>query len=304
MNSQLNYLPGDRYCPECEIQIAEAEYFCQIGKERNQHLEGICFDRNGDIYLCGIFDGSIRKINMKNKEASIIYQNPDWAPVAIKIHKDGRLFVCSVRKKMGIYTLNPDGSNFTSVLPGIKIDDMVFTSEGGFYFTKYLGDVANPIGGVYYVDPEMKSISPVIEHLAGPNGVALSTNEKILWITETGRGNLYRIDLEQPSHSSVPYHFTGYLGPDSCSVDEDDNLYVAMVFQGQVMVFNPFGWPIAKITLPNRKDGANTHTTHPMVHPYEKELYIVAADDVQDNGSSVFRAPSFAKGNRKAYQFT
>ena len=34
------------------------------------------------------------------------------------------------------------------------IDDMVFDSRRGFYFTDFRGYSTQPLGGVYYVDPE------------------------------------------------------------------------------------------------------------------------------------------------------
>jgi sugar lactone lactonase YvrE len=39
-------------------------------------------------------------------------------------------------------------------------------------------------GGVYYVSPDFKSITPVIQNLAVANGVALSTDEKTLWVLD------------------------------------------------------------------------------------------------------------------------
>ena len=303
LDQQLNYLPGDLHCPEHMLQSVEARHFCRIVEGPHHHVEGLCFDRNGDLYFACIFDGSIRKINMQTKELQMVYRNAEWAPTAVKIHRDGRLFITSIRGKMGIYAMESDGSNVTPIVPGWCVDDMVFDSKGGFYFTHYVGNVINPTGGVYYVDPAVKSITPILQKLAGPNGVALSTNEEILWITETGGGKLYRLDLVHPSHCSVPYRFTGFLGPDSCSIDEDDNLYVAMVLQGQVMVFNRYGYPIARITLPGRGAGRNLHSSHPMVRPDAKELYIISGDDNFDDGSNIWVAPSFAKGNKKSYQF-
>ena len=48
-----------------------------------------------------------------------------------------------------------------------------------------LGNVGGGIGGVYYVSPDLKTITPLLEHLLSPNGVALSKDEKVVWITES-----------------------------------------------------------------------------------------------------------------------
>ena len=62
------------------------------------------------------------------------------------------------------------------------------------------------------------------------NGVALSTDERVLWVTETTTNRLHRIELEEdgvtiaPFGATIPYYFTGHEGPDSCCIDSDDNL--------------------------------------------------------------------------------
>ncbi|VED78839.1 lactonase drp35 [Staphylococcus aureus] len=76
------------------------------------------------------------------------------------------------------------------------IDDMVFDSKGGFYFTDFRGYSTNPLGGVYYVTPDFKTVTPIIQNISVANGIALSTDEKVLWVTETTANRLHRIALE------------------------------------------------------------------------------------------------------------
>lgn len=71
----------------------------------------------------------------------------------------------------------------------------------------------------------------------------------------------------------------------------------------EIMVFNKTGYPIGQILMPNRDIGHNLSSTHPMVRPDTKELYITTADDVGDEGSWIMKAPAFGKGNKNAYQF-
>ena len=116
---------------------------------------------------------------------------------------------------------------------------MVFDSKGGFYFTDFRGYSTNPLGGVYYVAPDFRTVTPIIQNISVANGIALSKDEKVLWVTETTANRLHRIALEddgvtiQPFGATIPYYFTGHEGPDSCCIDSDDNLYVAMYGQGQ-----------------------------------------------------------------------
>lgn len=188
------------------------------------------------------------------------------------------------------------------------MDDLVFDSKGGFYFTDFRGYSTNPKGGVYYVSPDFKSITPVIQNIAVANGVALSTDEKILWVTETNANRLHRIELLEdgvtiaPFGASIPYYFTGHEGPDSCCIDSDDNLYVAMYGQGRVLVFNKRGYPIGQILIPGRDSGHMLRSTHPAFIPGTDQLIICSNDIENDGGSWIYTVKGFAEGHQ-SYQF-
>jgi lactonase len=51
---------------------------------------------------------------------------------------------------------------------------LVFDAKGGFYFTDFRGVSTDPKGGVHYVSPDFRTITPVLPHLAMANGIALS----------------------------------------------------------------------------------------------------------------------------------
>lgn len=312
MIPSLHYLPGDRYCPHHELQTVTAVPFLQIDPSKDTHLEGLIFDRNRDMYCVNLYNSIIYKIDMKIKKTFKFYEFEDksFTPAAVKIHKDGRLFICGVDLKSkpmgkngGIVILNPDGTNAQHVIDHFNIDDMVFDDNGGFYFTNYIGNPQNPVGTIEYVSPDLSTITTIVTGLASPNGLALSPDGKILWITETSAGYLHRIDLGNQNHNTTPYKFEGFYGPDSCSVDEDGNLYVAMARQGRILVFNPNGFLIGQVLTPGCEEGKLMGTTHVTVHPDEKMLYFTAHDVTFDSGANILCAGAFAKGHSKAYQF-
>ena len=152
------------------------------------------------------------------------------------------------------------------------------------------------------MEPDLNSYRCVIDHMAKPNGVAISKDGKGLWITETDLGRLVWAPLPGTAgHTTVVYQFGGTVGPDSVSIDGEGNVYVALFRQGRFMIFNSFGYPIGQVLMPNRDKGHNLFTTHPMVHPDTNELYMIASDDYGDEGSWIFKTETFAKGNDKAY---
>ena len=125
----------------------------------------------------------------------------------------------------------------------------------------------------------------------------------MLWITEYNGGRLLR-GPTGGGWSSTPYAFTGYHGPDSCETDGDGNLYVALTFQGRILIFNRDGFPIGQVLMPDRDKGRNLIGTHATVRPGTRELYISCSDDETDEGSWIMKAEAFAEPNMNAFPFT
>ena len=112
--------------------------------------------RDRNMFCVNIYDRKIYKIDTKTREVTIFYDFPDhprFCPVAVKPHKDGRLFIAGVDLKSkplgeygGIFVINPDGSDPHQIIDHWNIDDLVFDNEGGLYFTNFIGNHQNPCG--------------------------------------------------------------------------------------------------------------------------------------------------------------
>ncbi|WP_423822906.1 SMP-30/gluconolactonase/LRE family protein [Salinisphaera sp. SPP-AMP-43] len=183
---------------EQSLDTTVAELWFQVS-ETSLQLEGLCFDRKGNLFFCDVFGGTIFHLDMQTQALTEIYQAKDEFPAAVKIHRDGRLFVCCLGNfETGhIFAIQPDGTGRETILEGYVVDDMVFAPDGSFYFTHFVGKSTEPAGGLYHVSPDYQTITPILENLAGPNGIALSTNCCVLWATETNANRLHRIGLEE-----------------------------------------------------------------------------------------------------------
>lgn len=312
----LEYFPGMEFTPippsEMGLQTVVAEPWVKI-LDHPSDLEGLHFNRDGSmLYLVQCKDNLVCKVDKKTKEVSVVLElgryAPEYAVSAVKIHKDGRIFVACVNPAFddgGIIYINADGSGVTKVAEHIVADDMVFDSKGGIYVTDMRGLPTDQTGAILYITPDYKERHTVFGNLATPNGIALSTDEKILWVTDTMNGNLIRTELTDDGmgakrmNQSIVYRTTGFMGPDSLMVDNEDNVYCALYHQGRVLVFNKFGWPIGQVIMPGRAQGQNIATTHPMICPGTRELYICTNDD--QNGAWILRAGSFAEANKQAF---
>jgi len=85
--------------------------------------------------------------------------------------------------------------------------------------TDWTGNIADPTGGVYRFSADLKTIKPVIEHLAMPNGISLSPEGNVLWVSATASNRLIRLQLAEDGISldpfegtHIPYRFMGARG--------------------------------------------------------------------------------------------
>jgi len=316
---ELRYRENDRFFPipenEKDIPGVWAEHFMDIPTEPTGFniLEGLCFDRAGKLFICNTPQSRIWKLDVETKELSVFADLPEhMMPSAVKIHKDGRIFSTMAGSDEGclIAILSPEGELLKKIVTGTgrMIDDMVFDSEGGFYYSDLGGTMADKSAGVFYVEPDYKTVHPVIPGgMIATNGISLDLDGTKLWVTEYGTGKLHRMTLMpdrytiEPASSYAAYHFTGLEGPDSTVIDEDGNLYVAMCGQARFLIFNRNGYPIGQILLPGRERGEMAKSTHLTIRPGTNEAYMCAAD-LNTGKCAIYTAKVFANAY-KSYQF-
>lgn len=296
--------------PERSLQTVTAEPWFKVSNS-DHILEGAIFDASGNLLFCDVSARRVMRLT-PDRKLSIVVTLDGYAPGGLSFHSDGRLFIAALNAdftKGIIAAVNPDGAGLQIILPpdaGYLPNDLVFDAQEGFYFTDFKGTATEPTGGVYYVWPGFKRITPVIPKLAMANGVALSPDGKVLWATEFGRNLLHRAELTDattiaPIGSTVPYHFMG-TAPDSMRCDANGNVYVAVYGQGRVLAFNRIGIPLGQILLPGRDKGQNLRSTSLAIRPGFRDLYAVTSDETATQGSLIFRSEAFAQGLRPAWQ--
>merc|ERR1712226_959692 len=73
-------------------------------------------------------------------------------------------------------------------------------------------------------------LKPIIDSkLANPSGLALSLDEDIIYVAETGMNRVLRIVCHSSGvyHTSVFHQFAGRFGPTSLAMHQDGRLFVA-----------------------------------------------------------------------------
>jgi gluconolactonase len=159
-------------------------------------------------------------------------------------------------KNAGMLVDNFEGKPFG------RPNDLVSDKKGGIYFS----DPANVAASgppavlppaVYYLPPSGK-VMKVAEGMVFPNGVALSPNEKILYVSDTRGADLLAFDIEVNGSLKNRRNFAAYegvqktdtgvnSGADGLAIDADGRIYVATLVG--VQVFSPKGKQLGTIPL-------------------------------------------------------
>ena len=145
----------------------------------------------------------------------------------------------------------------------VKSDDTIWFSDPPFgILGNYEGHKADQElpGNLYRFDPRSGETTVVGGEINGPNGLAFSPDEKILYVVEcrSSPRHILAYDVVDGRHLANRRILidAGPGTPDGFRVDEDGNLWCGWgmgdpALDG-VMIFNPVGEPIGRIALPER----------------------------------------------------
>jgi gluconolactonase len=232
-------------------------------------MEGINFDRNGQIWMVSPSTGEIMKV--EGDKVSIVGEKYKF-PIGAKFHKDGRLFITDGTGELYAYNTKT-GERTTIVnsyngLPLRGLNDLVFDDAGGVYFTEPMGSSAtNPTGRVFYLPPNSSELQLFQEGIAYPNGIAISADGQRVYISEFATNRIISVPSknakDQREMAFVFAQFEGGIGPDGLALDKEGNLYVAHFQAGEIVVVDASGFKYGSIRLP---EGAGTFTTNLTFH--------------------------------------
>jgi gluconolactonase len=126
-------------------------------------------------------------------------------------------------------------------------NDLVFDSDGGFYFTDHgiREERTSDRTGVFYAKPDGSEIQEVITPLDAPNGIGLSPDGSRLYVAETytaivwwwavtGPGKIEAPPGLLPHGGTLLTRLPGFQFLDSLAVDGDGNVCVATLGSGGI----------------------------------------------------------------------
>ncbi|MDS1139424.1 SMP-30/gluconolactonase/LRE family protein [Pusillimonas sp. SM2304] len=215
----------------------------RAGAMVDSFLEGPVFDQKGNLYVTDIPWGRIFRID-PNGVWTLVAEY-DGEPNGMKFLNESTLLITDY--KNGLMQLNLANGKVSPFLERRNserfkgVNDLVFDAEGNLYFTDQgQSGLHDPTGRLYRLRANGQ-LDLLLSNVPSPNGVALSPDNKVLYLAVT-RGNcVWRVPLlADGSVSKVSRFFTSYgpSGPDGLAVDVNGRLLVANPGLGYVWVLN------------------------------------------------------------------
>ncbi|MBM3776338.1 MAG: SMP-30/gluconolactonase/LRE family protein [Acidobacteria bacterium] len=235
-------------------------------------------------YTSGMQAGHILRFDPRTAKTTV-FRSPSGMSNGIKFDRQGRMVVAEGADYGGRRITRTDlETGRAEILAGLfegkplnSPNDIAIDEKGRIYFSdpRYLGHepVEQPLMAVYRIDPD-RSLHRVVTDAGKPNGVAISPDQKTLYvgINDNGTTGLFRVQAETPLHRGrmalaaydlaadgsakfrkVLADYSPNEGPDGLAVDAEGNLYVAVRIASRpgIHVYSPAGKELAYIPTPD-----------------------------------------------------
>jgi sugar lactone lactonase YvrE len=192
-------------------------------------------------------------------------------------------------KQLRRWDIDSNGKKFEG-----GINDIVVTANGGAYATVF-GPYADPpiptsvLGKILYLAPGSEKRVEVANDLNYANGIGVSPDQKILYVSQTVSNCILKFTIESDGTLSHRSNFallnvltknkndSPWLGPDSMKIDSKGNIYVAQWFGGKILKLSPEGKLLHVFEI-----AAGDGTTNVAFGKNEDDLYVTVVKDPKD----------------------
>jgi gluconolactonase len=254
---------------------------------------------DGNLYYVGWVSNTLSKWD--GKTTTVLNQTEGCGHNGLALTKEKTFLLACTSDPGAILELDMAGkqlrrwdtdSNGKKFVGGIN--DIVVTANGGAYATVF-GPYADPpiptlvIGKILYLAPGGEKWAEVAGDLNYANGIAVSPDQKTLYVSQTVSNCMLKFTIETDGSLSHRSNFallnvltkskndSPWLGPDSMKVDSKGNIYVAQFFGGKILKLSPEGKLLHVFHI-----AAGDGTTNVAFGDGEKDLYVSVVKDPND----------------------
>jgi gluconolactonase len=216
--------------------------------------EGPASDGQGNVFFTDQPNDRIMKWSVDGKLTT--FMQPCGRSNGLTFDPEGNLWACADEKNE-MWRIDPAGKA-TVVIKDFKgrllngPNDVWIRPGGGLYFTDpyykrpyWKRGPKEMDECVYYLAPDQKTLTRVIDDLKQPNGIIGTPDGKLLYVADIGAGKTYRYAIQKDGSLAEKTLFCE-LGSDGMTIDNEGNIY--LTGKG-VSVFDPSGKKIEQIPV-------------------------------------------------------
>ncbi len=214
--------------------------------------EGPAVDADGNVFFTDIPNSRIHRWSTDGK-LSTFRENTGRAN-GLFFDRDGNLLCCEGGARQ-LTSVTPEGkvTVLANDYDGKKLNspnDLWIDPQGGIYFSdpRYgdMSDLEQDGFHVYYLSPDRKKLTRVVDDMVKPNGVLGTKDGKLLYVADAGDGKTYVYKI-LGSGQLGERKLIAPVGSDGMTLDEHGNLYLT---RGAVRVYSPSGESLGTIEVP------------------------------------------------------
>ena len=217
--------------------------------------EGPACDRAGNVFFTDQPNDRIMKWSVDGKLST--FMQPCGRANGLSFDPEGNLWACADEKNE-LWRIDPAGKATVVVkdYQGKLLNgpnDVWIKPGGGLYFTDphykrpyWKRGPKEMDECVYYLAPDHKTLTRVVDDLKQPNGIIGTPDGKLLYVADIGASKTFRYRI-QPDGSLKDKKLFCEMGSDGMTIDSEGNIY--LTGKG-VSVFDPSGKKIEQIDVP------------------------------------------------------
>jgi gluconolactonase len=219
--------------------------------------EGPVADATGNVFFTDQNNNQILKWSAEDNKIEV-WLKPAGRSNGMDIDKEGNLIACA-DEKTELRKIDKDkkvpvliGTYETKQLNGPN--DVWVHPKGGMYLTDPFfrrswwtySQMPQDKQCVYYLSPDGKKLTRVIDDFRQPNGIVGTPDGKTLYVADYGGRQTYKYDVQEDGTLTNKTLFCS-VGSDGMTIDDEGNLYLT---SRGVLVFDKAGKQIERITVP------------------------------------------------------
>ncbi len=239
--------------------FASAQDFSQASVEQAakdlRYAEGPVWSPEGFLLFSDTVANKIYKLAPGKPLAE--YASIPGGPIGNAIDAQGRLYTCEFRERRLVRTSkNGKVEVLASRYESKRLNapnDVAVRRDGQIYFTDpAFGNQQDTreldFYGVFHLTPH-GDLEPIAKLQTRPNGIALSPNGRVLYVSDSDARLIRAWDLDRAGAATNPRIFVEKIPgvPDGLRPDEKGNVYVAAK---EIYIYNPQGEEIGHLGLP------------------------------------------------------